>query len=88
MSSSSGCRTKTSDMATTSASVGTRLNALDTTDNARSDADLLRETSLSKIRDVDYASAVSSMNQQLVGLQAAQASYARISRLSLFDYIS
>jgi flagellar hook-associated protein 3 FlgL len=75
-------------LTTTSASVGTRLNALDTTDNARSDADLLRETSLSKIRDVDYASAVSSMNQQLVGLQAAQASYARISRLSLFDYIS
>ena len=71
-----------------SASVGTRLNVLDTTDNARSDADLQRETSLSRIRDVDYASAVSTMNQQLVGLQAAQASYARISQLSLFDYIS
>jgi hypothetical protein len=27
------------------------------------------------------------MNQQLVGLQAAQASYSKIAQLSLFDYL-
>jgi len=75
-------------LTTTSASVGTRLNVLDTIDGARSDADLQRATSLSRLQDVDYATAISNMNQQLVALQAAQASYARISQLSLFDYVS
>jgi flagellar hook-associated protein 3 FlgL len=41
----------------------------------------------SDLRDLDYASAITKMNQQLVGLQAAQQSYARISQLSLFDYL-
>ena len=38
-------------------------------------------------RDLDYAEAVSRMNQQLTGLQAAQAAYSRIARLSLFDFL-
>ena len=45
------------------------------------------ETTTSQLRDLDYAEAVSRMNQQLVGLQAAQASYSKIAQLSLFDYL-
>jgi len=41
----------------------------------------------SDLQDLDYAQAITKMNQQLTGLQAAQASYARISQLSLFDYL-
>ena len=42
---------------------------------------------LSDLRDVDYASAISQLNQQYAGLQAAQAAYTRIAQLSLFDYL-
>ena len=37
--------------------------------------------------DLDYAQALTKMNQQLVGLQAAQLSYTKISGLSLFNYL-
>jgi flagellar hook-associated protein 3 FlgL len=44
-------------------------------------------SSLSDLRDLDYAEALTKMNQQLVGLQAAQLSYSKISGLSLFNYL-
>jgi flagellar hook-associated protein 3 FlgL len=69
------------------AEVGARLAALDLADTAREDMDLEIQSTLSTLRDVDYAEAVSRMNQQMAGLQAAQASYARIAQLSLFDYL-
>jgi flagellar hook-associated protein 3 FlgL len=44
-------------------------------------------SALSDLRDLDYAQALTQMNQQLVGLQAAQLSYTKISGLSLFNYL-
>jgi flagellar hook-associated protein 3 FlgL len=55
--------------------------------------DVLEETqlrlksTLSEIEDLDYAEAVSRMNKEMLGLEAAMGSFAKISRLSLFDYI-
>jgi flagellar hook-associated protein 3 FlgL len=69
------------------ASVGTRLNTLDTLDSSRADTDLESERLLSGLRDLDYAEAVSRMEREMVGLQAAQQSFARLSQLSLFDYL-
>ena len=43
--------------------------------------------SLSDLKDVDFAEAISRLNQQMVGLQAAQAAYSRIGQMSLFDYL-
>ena len=43
--------------------------------------------SLSDLRDLDYAEAISRMNQQMTGLQAAQAAYTRIGQMSLFDFL-
>ena len=37
--------------------------------------------------DVDFAEAVSRFNAELARLEAAQASFAKISQLSLFEYI-
>lgn len=45
------------------------------------------KTSLSDIEDLDYTEAVTQMTKDTMALQAAQASFAQISRLSLFDYI-
>ena len=69
------------------AEVGARLSALDGAQEALADRKVELESTTSELRDLDYAEAVSRMNQQLVGLQAAQASYSKISQLSLFDYL-
>ena len=69
------------------AEVGTRLSAIDNSQEALADRKVELETTTSQLRDLDYAEAVSRMNQQLVGLQAAQASYSKIAQLSLFDYL-
>ena len=42
---------------------------------------------LSKVEDLDYAEAVTRMQKELLALEAAQSSFANISRLSLFDYL-
>jgi flagellar hook-associated protein 3 FlgL len=67
--------------------VGSRLAALETAQSARAETEVELQRITSELRDVDYAEAITRMNQQLVGLQAAQQSYSRISQLSLFDYL-
>jgi len=69
------------------AEVGARLSSLDDGDSSRSAMGVDIASALSDLRDVDYAEAVTRMNQQLVGLQAAQLSYSKISQLSLFNYL-
>lgn len=69
------------------AQVGSRLSSLDTADAAREDLNIDLDVALSDLRDLDYAEALSRMQQQLVGLQAAQMSYSQISQLSLFNYL-
>ncbi len=69
------------------AEVGTRLSAIEGAQESLADRKVELEATTSQLRDLDYAEAVSRMNQQLVGLQAAQASYSKIAQLSLFDYL-
>jgi flagellar hook-associated protein 3 FlgL len=69
------------------AGIGARLSSIDNATASRQQLDDSMATSLSQLRDVDYAEAVSRMNQQLVGLEAAQAAYSRIAQLSLFNYL-
>lgn len=45
------------------------------------------ETSLSQLRDLDYAESISLLNMQTVGLQAAQQAYVKVQGLSLFNYL-
>lgn len=70
------------------AQVGVRLATLDSVDASREATDIDLKSTLSDLRDLDYADAMTKMNQQLVGLQAAQLSYSKISGLSLFNYLS
>jgi flagellar hook-associated protein 3 FlgL len=74
-------------MSSIRAQIGARLSTLDNAESAREDQKVQLQSMTSDLRDLDYASAITKMNQQLVGLQAAQQSYARISQLSLFDYL-
>ena len=59
----------------------------------QSQIDVLAETTLraksalSDIEDLDYAEAVTRMNKEVMALEAAMGSFAKISGLTLFDYI-
>lgn len=69
------------------ASVGSRLNTLSNQDTINSGAVLNMQTALSSVQDLDYASAISQMNQQTLALQASQQAYAQVQKLSLFNYL-
>jgi flagellar hook-associated protein 3 FlgL len=66
---------------------GARLNVLDDLGNINADMAVTLESQLSEIQDLDYAEAVARMNRQLVALQASQQSYAKLTQLSLFNYL-
>jgi flagellar hook-associated protein 3 FlgL len=67
--------------------LGTRLTTLDDAAASRAVLDEDVVSNLSKLRDTDYSEALTRLNRQLTGLQAAQQSYAKLARLSLFDYL-
>lgn len=67
--------------------VGNRLNTLTSQSNINSQNSLQLSTQLSSLTSLDYTSAASSLNMQMVSLQAAQAAFAKISANSLFKYI-
>jgi flagellar hook-associated protein 3 FlgL len=69
------------------AEVGSRLQAIDTASEFRDSEEVDLQALVSDIRDLDYASAISQLNQQYTSLQAAQAAYTKITQLSLFDYL-
>jgi flagellar hook-associated protein 3 FlgL len=69
------------------AQVGTRLSEIDSVKDSLDQQQLDLKQSTSDLQDLDYTEAVTRMNQQLIGLQAAQSAYAKISQLSLFDYL-
>ena len=69
------------------AQVGTNLNMVDQQTSIIEDTTLNLKSTLSSIEDLDYASAITKMNQQMLSLEAAQASFAKVSQLNLFNYI-
>jgi flagellar hook-associated protein 3 FlgL len=69
------------------AEIGTNLNVVDQQTSVIEDTTLNLKTTLSSIEDLDYASAITKMNQQMMSLEAAQSSFAKVSQLNLFNYI-
>ncbi|HVY64322.1 MAG TPA: flagellar hook-associated protein FlgL [Gammaproteobacteria bacterium] len=67
--------------------IGARVRALDQQDSLNADFSLHLNTTLSSVRDLDYADALSKLSQQLLGLDAAQKSFAETQNLSLFRYL-
>ncbi len=75
------------NISTIQAKVGARLNILQSTGDLQDGVGLVNQQVLSQVRDLDYASAISQLTKQNVVLQAAQQSFAKISSLSLFDFL-
>lgn len=69
------------------AAFGSRMNELESLGYLNQDLGLQYAQTLSKLQDLDYAQAISDLTLKQNQLQAAQESFARISQLSLFDYL-
>ena len=75
-------------LSTVAASVGERINLLTSQATTNTASSTALTTQKSSLQDADYASAVATLSQQMVGLQAAEQTYASISQLSLFKYLN
>lgn len=69
------------------AAVGARLKEIDTAKGASDDLILQYSTTLSGLRDLDYAKSISDLTLQQTTLQAAQQSFLRVQGLSLFNFL-
>lgn len=71
----------------TLAQVGADQNVVQSQLDVLTETSLRLKTSLSNVQDLDYTEAVTRMNKEQLALQAAMGSFAKISGLTLFDYI-
>jgi len=71
-----------------SASVGARSDAVTASQSTAQSQQTQLQTSVSSITDTDYAAATTQLSSEEVALQAAEESYASLSKLSLFNYVS
>jgi len=69
------------------ASIGAATNKIDNQASLAEENVLRMKTTLSQVEDTDYTEAITKMNKDMLALQAAQSSFAKISQLNLFDYI-
>lgn len=72
---------------TVRASVGSRLQELDSLNSFGEDRSLQYSQVLSELQDLDYTQALTKLSQQQFTLEAAQRSFSAVSKLSLFNFI-
>ncbi len=71
----------------TRTAVGARLNTLENMESVNADFKLFTQSTLSRIEDVDLTQAISEFQLQEITLQAAQATFARVQNLNLFNFL-
>ncbi len=69
------------------AGIGSRLNEIESLAEAGESLHLNYEETLSRLRDLDYADAISRLTQEQGYLEAAQKSFLKVTGLSLFNYV-
>ena len=69
------------------ANVGTDMRVVEQQASVVDETTLNLTSTLSNIEDLDYASAITKLSKQMLALEATQSSFAKISQLSLFNYI-
>jgi flagellar hook-associated protein 3 FlgL len=69
------------------ANIGAATNKIDNQASLAEENVLRMKATLSQVEDTDYTKAIADMNKDMLALQAAQSSFAKISQLNLFDYI-
>ena len=66
---------------------GTDMKAIEQQGAALDETKLSLKSALSGVEDLDMPSAITKMQKQLLSLEAAQASFAKVSQMSLFAYL-
>ena len=74
-------------LSTLRASVGSRLATLDAVESRLEGLDTQLRSTLSEVRDLDYAESISRLQLHSLSLQAAQSAFAKVQGLSLFNYL-
>ena len=69
------------------ASVGARINAISAAQSSAQTNQTTLQTTVSQLSSTDYAAATTQLSTEEIALQAAEESYASLSKLSLFNYI-
>lgn len=69
------------------ASIGSRRAELSSLSTASSALELQYKERISNLQDVDYAETISEFSQMQLQLEAAQSAFAKVSQLSLFNYL-
>ena len=67
--------------------IGTRLREVDDTQSSQADLVLQHQTTVSQLRDLDYAKAISDLTRQQLTYEAAMQSFVRVQELSLFNFL-
>ena len=67
--------------------VGSEIQSVETQMEINSDTRLRLQSMLSTEEDLDYAEAITRFNQEMTRLEATQTSFAKVSQLSLFDFL-
>ncbi|MCA1925898.1 MAG: flagellar hook-associated protein FlgL, partial [Thiobacillus sp.] len=72
---------------TVRASVGTRMQEIESLDDAGSTRNVQYKAILSEIQDLDYTEAITRQSRQQLTLEAAQQSFVKMASLSLFNFL-
>jgi flagellar hook-associated protein 3 FlgL len=67
--------------------IGTELNVVENQTKIIDDTRIQLQTTLSQVQDTDYTEAITRLQKEMLGLQAAQSSFAKTADLNLFNYI-
>ena len=69
------------------ADIGSEMSSIEDELDINASLKLELETTLSGQEDLDFTTAITELQAKMMSLEAAQASFAKISQLSIFDYI-
>lgn len=73
---------------TVRASVGSRLSELDALDDEGNGRDIEYTRTITELESLDYTKAITALSEQSTMLQASQASFVKMTSLSLFSYLT
>ena len=70
------------------AQIGSDMGVVDMQNSVLDETTLRLKSTLSDVQDLDYTVAITKMNKDQLALEAAQSSFAKIAKLTLFNYIN
>ncbi len=74
-------------METATSKLGLRRNMIDLKKETNVERQLILQSMLSRERDLDYTKAITELSSRMLALEAAQSTMAKISQLTLFNYL-